>query len=235
MRVGVIQSCYFPWRGYFDFIRSVDLFVIYDDTQYSRGSWRNRNKLKMPNGTKWFTVPVIHETLEQRIEEVRINDLIPWREKHLNQLEENYRRAPYYFDAKELMRSVLMEKYELLSGLNVASLAKVCEYFGIRTPICRSSDFAARGSGTERLIALLRELKATTYLSGPAAREYIHERLFFDAGIELEYKTYQYAPYPQLWGAFDGAVSVLDLIANCGPKSVGFINSLQANDRVTFE
>jgi len=231
MRVGVIQSCYLPWRGYFDFINSVDLFVIYDDVQYSTGSWRNRNRLKTHSGLQWITVPV-RLRLGQRIDEVAIGKMSGghWQEKHRRQLHDALHIAPYCTDAIRLWEAGVARPHTRLTELNVDLIVAVCAYLGINVPIVRSSDYAPCGSGTERLMDLLTRLGATSYLSGPTAKSYIDTSRFQEAGIRLEYKTYDYQPYPQLWGPFEGTVTVLDLISNCGRHAKDYLKSRSPNE-----
>lgn len=226
MRVAAIQSCYMPWRGYFDFIASVDLFVIYDDVQYSTGSWRNRNQVKTAGGLKWVTIPVSVKS-DLAIDEVQIgHSPKPWRNTHRGLLTSSLQTAPYFKDAMSLWEQAVSKEHTHLTPLNVSILRLVCEYLGIKTPLVFSRDYNLSGSKTDRLIDLLKKTKATHYLSGPAAKDYIDEQPFKDNGITLEYKSYNYAPYPQLWGDFSGAVTILDMIANIGPESRNFLRSL---------
>lgn len=220
MRVGVIQSCYVPWRGYFDFIASVDRFVLYDDVQYSRGSWRNRNRLKTRNSLRWITVPIDH-AFGQRIDEVRIGTSTrgDWRDLHERLLRDALGPAPHFETALALWRGAVSARPALLTDLNEALLRSICLYLGICTPIERSSAYPLRGDRMGRLLDLLVRIGATTYVSGPSARSYLDQELLAAHGIALEYKTYDYAPYPQLWGPFEGSVTILDLVANCGPEA----------------
>lgn len=225
MRVGVIQSCYIPWRGYFDFIASVDLFVIYDDVQYSKGSWRNRNRLKMCDGLRWITVPV-DVGGKPSIDEVVIVDRgKSWRNQHRELLTASLRQAPYFSEMIQLWLGVVENGSQNLSQLNVALIRSVCSYLRIGTPIISSRDYHLSGMATSRLIELLLKLGARSYLSGPNARGYLDEEQFRKHRIRLEYKSYNYEPYPQQWGAFADGITVLDLIANCGSDAVKFLRS----------
>lgn len=227
MRAGVIQPCYVPWRGYFDFIRSVDVFVLYDNVQFSRGSWQNRNRLKGPHGVRWLSVPV-HAKLGTPINRVAIasRNQPDWRQQHLRQLGECLGEAKYGADAVTLWSGAVTGSEERLAEVNAALIRAVCRYLDIRTPIVSAADFGITGAtATERLVCLLRLIGADAYLSGPAAKAYLDQSQFCSAGIRLEYKRYEYAPYPQLWGEFLGDLSVLDLIANCGPESAALLHS----------
>jgi len=234
MKLGVIQSNYIPWRGYFDFIDSVDLFVIYDDIQYSKGSWRNRNLLKTNAGLKWITVPVKFK-IGLLIEEVLISNSTPtWQDTHRALLKKYLEPAPFFKDAMEIWEegiSVTLQKAKdpYISQLNICLIKLICKYLKINTPIVMSSEYPVVGSKTIRLINLLKELGATSYLSGPTAKDYMDEDLFRENGVRLEYKTYDYPSYPQLWGDFIGNVTVLDLIANTGPDARSFLKSQTPN------
>ncbi len=230
MRIGVIQSNYVPWRGYFDFIREVDLFVFYDDQQFSKGSWRNRNKIKTPAGLKWLSVPVKHERLSQLICDTRIEYSTDWQMNHLNQFTESYRKTPFFPDAHDLLRDAFSFRDGTISELNVRLVHLICAYFGIGTPMKFSKEYSLTGEKTERLIDLFQKTGASTYLSGPSARDYLDESLFRKHGIRLEYKSYDYPSYPQPWGAFEGTVSILDLIANCGQESKELLRSSTPNE-----
>ena len=225
MRVGVIQSSFLPWRGYFDFIASVDLFVFYDDVQYSKGSWRNRNRIKCYDGTRWLTVPVRHRALSQLIVETEIDDGKDWRASHLRTWHSEYTDTPFLGEVLELLGEMGQGEDRTISQLNIRLTRAICAFLDIDTPTVLSTDLNLEGIRTDRLINLLRAVGGTTYLSGPSADSYLEKGKFREAGICLEYKSYDYAPYPQAWGPFEGAVSVLDLIANCGQQSKALIRS----------
>lgn len=234
MRVGIIQPNFIPWRGYFDFIRSVDLFVLLDDVQYTKNGWRARNKIKSPAGTQWLTVPVRNRGLGMRLDEAWIDDTQDWRHKHAGSWQANYADAPWYADVCELWKAANVDRPATLVSLNRHLIDILCDYLGIDTPILMSSQFKIALTRTEKLIALLRAVGGTRYLSGPSADDYLDKQLLAECGIALEYKSYDYPDYPQLWGAFDGVVSVLDLIANCGPSAPEYLRS-RTPDRVVLE
>ena len=234
MKIGVIQSSYIPWRGYFDFIASVDTFVFHDDIQYTKSDWRNRNRIKTPKGTEWLTVPVHYKETAQLICETNIDYSTLWQQKHLRKIQESYSETPYVKVAVDILASVKFNQPATISNLNIELTKRICDYLLITTPLIVSSDFSLVGSKTHRLIDLLKKLQATTYLSGPSADAYLDKDAFRRNGIRLEYKSYDYYPYPQLWGAFEGAVTVLDLIANCGSDAKNHIRS-RTPDKVIIE
>lgn len=227
MKLGVIQSNYLPWRGYFDFINSVDLFVFHDDLQYTKGDWRNRNKLKTPSGLRWLTVPVHYERTNQLICETEIDYSKMWQRDHLNLLRANYSKAPFFSDAADILSSAFHFKDRTISELNVRLIRAVCAYLRITTRVALSADFALEGAKTDRLVQLAVRTGASCYLSGPSGRDYLQEDQFSASGIDVEYKRYNYPEYPQQWGEFVGNVTILDLISNCGPDSSCYIQSAE--------
>lgn len=228
-RVGIIQSSYIPWRGYFDVIDSVDMFIIYDDVQYSKGSWRNRNKIKTRTGLKWLTVPV-KVSLGLSVDQVQIDkSKKPWQNTHRQLIKNSLESAPFFDDAINIWEEGIAAEDLNISRLNVRLIKLLCSYFQITTPIVMSSEYNIKGKKTERLIDILAKSGAKVYLSGPTAKGYLEENLFRENGIGLEYKTYDYEPYPQLWGDYVGNVTVLDLIANTGPNARKFLKSQTPN------
>ena len=232
LRVGVIQSNYLPWRGYFDFIDDVDLFVVHDDLQFTKGDWRNRNRIKTPHGARWMTVPVHYRQTAQLICETDIDYSRPWPRDHRNLIAASLGKAPYLRDVLDLVEPELEAGHRTISDLNVALMKSICRYLEVATPLRMSTELGLTTARTARLIDLLTRVGATTYVSGPSARAYLEEARFHEAGIALEYKQYSYPPYPQLWGPFDGALSVIDTIANCGRAARSVLKSRQTAERV---
>ena len=219
MKVGIIQSNFLPWRGYFDFIREVDLFIIHDDLQYTKGDWRNRNKIKTPRGLEWITVPVNYKITSQLIEETTIDYSTPWVKKMLNRIKESYRGAPYFDLYFSQLSEHLLQPAATISELNTRLTHWVCGHLNIATPIKFSREFNPQGAKTERLIGILKQVGATAYLSGPAAQSYLVPQMFDEAGIKLEYKTYNYPEYEQLFPPFESGVSIIDLLFMLGENS----------------
>ena len=227
MKVGIIQSNFLPWRGYFDFIREVDLFIIHDDLQYTKGDWRNRNKIKTPRGAEWITVPVKYHHTSQLIEETAVDYSMPWAEKMLNRILESYRHAPCFEPYFSELTNLLATQAASISDLNMRLIVWVCSHLEIRTPIRMSHDYQPQGVKTERLIGILRKIGATTYLSGPAAQSYLDLELLESEGIKLEYKKYQYPKYEQLNPPFDPYVTILDLLFMTGKQALGYLTKSQ--------
>jgi len=227
----MIQSNYLPWRGYFDFIDDVDLFVFYDDVQYTHRTWRNRNLVKSPAGLLRLSVPVIHgkDTL---IQDARIDYNSRWIDKHVGSISLAYRKAPHFRPYAEELFAILARRLDTISALNIAICRWVMERLGIKTAIRMSSEFNEAGDKFTRPLKILKSIGASAYLSGPSAREYTDVAGFRAAGIGLEFKSYEYREYPQLFGPFAPNVSVIDLLFNCGGESRMFLKSVRPNERV---
>jgi hypothetical protein len=224
-RISIIQSCYVPWKGFFDLIGQCDEYVIFDSVQYVKRHWHNRNRIKTANGVEWLTIPVVSRgRFEQPIGEVKIEK--PWAEKHWRALELAYKRAPFFEQYAPAIKRwyELADRKALLTDVNAIFLIGICETLGLKTKITRDTSYPARGVKTERLLEIVRAADADRYLSGPSARTYLDEQPFKAAGISVEWMDYQgYAEYPQLHGGFEHAVSVLDLLFNAGPDAPRYL------------
>jgi len=222
-KLGIIQSSYIPWKGYFDIIHDVDVFIFFDDAQYTIRDWRNRNKIKTNSGTKWLSVPVEKQTSYRTllICQMQICAEQAWQRKHFRSFETNYSKAKYYADYKYLIEDFYLDKkWESLSEMNIYMTRKICDVFGITAEFYNSKDFDFDGIKTDKLVNMCKHFEADHYLSGPAAKDYIEPEKFEEADIALEYKDYSgYPEYNQLYPPFDHYVTVLDVIFNCGPEA----------------
>lgn len=231
-RIAIIQSNYVPWRGYFDLMDDCDIFIIFDDVQYTDRDWRNRNRLKTPRGLEWISVSVTHTSRDQLIQNVPIDWDADWASRHLNVIRQNYREAPWYSEIANEFSEILARKPRMLSELNVTLMTWIMARCGIKTQLINASALPSAGRKTERLISLVKGVGGATYVSGPAAESYLDVDAFRRAGLGLEYKTYDYEPYRQLWGPFEGAVSILDLLMNTGPNARQYLKSRSPNRHV---
>jgi hypothetical protein len=224
-RVAIVQSNYIPWKGYFDLIASVDEFVLYDDVQYTRRDWRNRNRIKTPQGLAWLTVPVkVKGRYLQAVRETEI-DGTDWAQGHWTSLRHNYSRAAAYGEVAAILEPIYMRsQHTHLSPLNRELIEAVCGYLSIATKITDSSAYELEEERSARLAGICAQAGATEYVSGPAARDYLDESAFASRGITVSWFDYGgYPEYPQLWGPFEHAVSVVDLLFNCGRQAPRFM------------
>jgi hypothetical protein len=229
-KVAILQSNYIPWKGYFDMIAAVDEFILYDDMQYTRRDWRNRNQIKTPQGVQWLTVPVqVKGKYDQKIRDTEI-DGSKWALAHWKSFVQNYSRAPHFAEISAWLEPLYLTKtYPHLSQLNRRFIEAVCDYLGIKTVISNSWDYAIIDGKTERLADLCAQAGGTEYISGPAAKDYIEENVFNEHGIKLTWFDYSdYPEYPQLWGEFTHGVTILDLLFNCGKDAPDYMRNVRS-------
>lgn len=228
MKCVVLQPSYIPWRGYFDQIRRADLFVFYDDVQYDKHGWRNRNQIKTPTGKQWLTIPVNTRGVTTKhiaINEVPIVWSKAWNKEHLKTLRQHYGKAPHFKTYEPLVEQFYARQDTLLADFTIDFTIALTRALHIEhTQFLRSSTLAVEGSKTERLIALLQKVGADHYLSGPSAKDYIEADLFEKAGIQLEYISYNYPEYPQLYLPYDPGVTILDLLFMTGDGALELIS-----------
>ena len=222
--VAITQSNYIPWVGYFNIINKVDIFVIYDEAQYTRRDWRNRNYIKSPNGRLWLTIPCeVKNKYTQIISEVNVTEG-NWREKHWKTLMYLYQKSDFFKNYKEIFEELYLDSYEeKLSKINMAFINNICNILNISTKIIDSSSIPKKNkncNATERLIEICNFLNAKRYISGPAAKSYFDEDLAKKFDIEVEWFKYRdNINYKQMFGPFIKNLSVLDMLFNIGSSS----------------
>ena len=231
-KVAILQSNYIPWKGYFDIIGSVDEFIFYDEMQYTKNDWRNRNKIKSPQGAQWISIPIItkgHLTNGLKIIDAKVVNG-KWAISHWNTIKQFYKKSPQFKQYADLFEKLYKdcEQEELLCEINYKFIFAIIKILGIKTKISFSQDYGLIEGKTERLVDLVQKAGGTEYISGPAAKDYINEELFKKAGIKLTWMDYSgYPEYPQLYPPFEHGVSILDLIFNCGDHSPDYMKVKQ--------
>lgn len=229
MNCVILQPSYIPWRGYFHQIEKADLFIFYDDVQYDRRGWRNRNKIKTAQGPKWLSIPVYARGVQQSktaINEIQIVYDDDWNEAHWKSIELAYQKAPFFDDYAYLINEFYQRKPAFLADFTIeTTIALACQLGINNTDYIRSSKLEVEGTKTERLINILQKVGATHYISGPSAKAYIDAAQFINAGITLEFMAYDYREYPQLYPPFDPQVSIIDLLFMTGPQALSYITN----------
>jgi len=227
VNVVILQPSYIPWRGYFDQIRRADLFIFYDDVQYDKHGWRNRNQIKTAQGKQWITIPVHTKGVTEGIpiKDVRIDWSKPWAKNHLKTLTISYNRSPCFKNYLPLLESFYNRQDQYLADFTIETTIVLSRELGINsTRFLRASELPGiHGLKTERLVQILKEVGATHYISGPSARDYIELDKFAEAGITLEYMEYNYPEYPQLYPPYDPYVSILDLLFMVGKDASQYL------------
>ena len=234
MKIGALQSAYLPWLGFFDQINQCDLFIIYDDLQYTSKDWRNRNRIKTANGPLWLAVPVLRSGLgPRRINQVEICYQENWRRRHLKSIQMSYRKAPFFSADEAFFQWVYEQEFRLLATLNRTIVDHCLARLGITTRVLYSSeacievDFLAGHKpvdATKRIVYLCERFGAQIFLEGSRGRNYINQEMLRDAGIILEYHDYPHPIYRQLYGEFIPYLSIIDLLFNEGANSLSILS-----------
>lgn len=231
------QPEYLPWLGFFDKLARTDVFVIYDDVQFEKNGFQNRNKILTAHGWKWLSVPVVHNYPEL-IKDVKISGT-DWKKDHLNKILFSYKKAPYFEKYYPLIEEAISADHELLIDLNLHIIRNISDALGIKVKMIRSSELSYEGNEkNEKLISICKSVDSDTYLVGSGGRAYTDENMFSNAGIRLLWHDYVHPTYKQQFEAFQPQMSTLDLLFNAGmeSKSVifnGSIISENINNRIS--
>lgn len=222
-KIIITQSNYIPWKGYFSSMKKATHLVLYDEMQYTKRDWRNRNKIITKNGLKWLTIPVnVKGKYHQKINEACISDP-KWYKKHWNSIKHAYIRAPYFKKYEDVFESLYLsdcQNQSMLSNINKLFLKKIIEILKINIQVLDCTEFDISGDKTGKLINICNQLQAGTYYTGPAAKSYIDESKFSKNNIKLEYYDLSHFPeYKQMWDGFDHHVSIIDMIFNLGENA----------------
>lgn len=218
-KIAILQPNYIPWKGVFDLINRVEVFVFFDDVQYTAKDWRNRNKIKTKDGDIWLTVPVKTKGLrDQKICEAHIDTTSKWQENHYKTIKNAYKNAKFYKEYEYLLEQIYIEhKWELISDLNIFSTKLIADALGISVQWELSSKLNIEGSKDgERAIKICKALDCNYFINGPASKAFMNASLFEEHKIHLTYIDYEYKEYTQLYKPFNHQVSIFDVLFNCG-------------------
>ena len=229
-RVAILQSNYIPWVGYFELMNSVDIFVIYDEVQYTKRDWRNRNLIKTDNGKLWLTIPCkVKGENFQSISEVRVSSQ-HWRKKHWLSITNYYRKSEFFDSYKDIFQQIYCQNHELLSEINLSFINEIKNILGIKTNIIYSSEIPKKQESyknpTTRLIEICKAFNVSSYKSGPAAKKYFDIDLAKKNKIDIVWFKYKrYKEYKQLYQPFIKNLSIVDLIFNIGNDAKKYVNT----------
>lgn len=219
MIVGIHQPNYLPYLGFFDKLRKSDVFVIYDDAQFTKGDFQHRNRIKIYHGWKWLTVPV--EKKHIPINQIQIKDEVEiegttWQEAHLKEIHDNYKKAPYYPNFEKDIRRIYEQEYDMLIDINIKLIEFLMKSFEIDTEIVYSSEFGFTSKSTEKLVDLVSEIGGDTYLSGPMGKDYLDRQLFEKKEIQVTFQDFKHPAYQQQYNGFEPYMSAIDALFNSG-------------------
>lgn len=227
MKIVITQPTYLSWIGYYGMINLADIFIFYDDIQFERRSWQNRNKILQNNGeSQWLTIPIIHNGQNEKINEVKIDYSTDWREKHWKSIYYSYCKAPYFKIYESEIKSIYEDKHYTISDFNIFIIKKISELLNINTSkfMLSSEIKGVSGKKTDRLINILENVSGDEYISTIGTKSYLETDKFKAKNINLFWYDYQHPTYRQMKQEFMPYLSVIDLLFNVGPDSLKIIN-----------
>ena len=232
MRMMLLQPFYFPWIGMFDMMSRVDLFVVYDDAQYSSGGWQSRNRIRNANGVHWLSLGIDRkQPLATQIREKKLKNDTGWARRNLSQLQDAYAACPFFDEFFAPVRGLLESRTDSLLAMNVGSIRLCADYLGIRTPLEYASNLSVDPGlrGADRVVALCKAAGASQYLDGASGRDIYDKALFSRNGVEILFHKYDHPVYRQPFNDFHSHLSILDLIFNEGKSSLEILRSGNGN------
>ncbi len=219
------QPEYLPYLGFFDRIGKADVFIVLNDVGYQKNGFINRNKIKTAQGWQWLTVPVSNKSPNQKINEVLIDNQKKWRNDQWKTLCYNYSKAPFFRTYADFFEDVFKKEWVLISDLDTYLIENIVKTLGLKKRIEKSSACDIRGTATERLINICKKFDANTYLSGVGGRGYLELEKFKKENINVVFQEFKHPNYFQQFmkKGFLPNLSIIDLLFNCGPKSINII------------
>lgn len=228
MIVTIHQPEYLPWIGFFDRIQKSDIFVLLDTVQYQKAGFINRNKIKTAEGQQWITVPIKGGSRIKNINEIEVSNTPGWQKKHWNKIKNSYLNAPYFEKYSPIFQEILLDKeWGLLSDLDCRLIETIMNILGIKTKIIKASSLNIESAATELNIDICRRVGGDIYLSGQGGKNYMDMKRFKEENIKVLFQEFVHPSYQQRFidSGFTPYMSVIDLLFNCGPKSLEIIQS----------
>lgn len=220
------QPVYLPWCGLFHKIAMADMFISFNQVQYQPKDWNNRNLIKTHSGPTYLTVPVLRKGyLHKSISDIEINNSLPWARKHWKSISMAYASAPFFDKYKDFFESIYSRQWDRLVELNEALLVGLLDLLRIPVPVRSAGDWDFEGEKSNLVLDMCQKVGATKYISGAMGVDYVDISSFENARIELYFQDYEHPTYPQLHGEFVSHLSVLDLLFNCGDRSLDVLMS----------
>jgi hypothetical protein len=225
MRAAIMQPTYLPWTGYFGMIDLTDIFVFFDDVQFEKQSWQQRNKIRSRSSDwKWLTVPVIHNN-RQNIKDVEISNAINWRQNHWLSIYHSYGTSPFFKNYFEEIKNIYDIDWKYINDLNIFTIKLLSRLLTINIPkFIKSSELSdITGRKTDRVCQILEQIDADGLIVGPGSKEYLEVKKLKERGINVYWYNFQHPEYPQNKGNFVDYLSALDLLFNIGGGSITYI------------
>ena len=217
-----MQPYFFPYIGYWQLIRAVDRFVVYDDVNYIKGGWINRNRILVNSKPVYITVPLLHSSPNKRICDIALQPSPIWRSKLLKTIEMNYRKAPYFNEVYPVIEALICHESENLSDYLAHQLRSLAEFMGIKTEFVLTSRIYGNSdlSGQGRLLDICIHDEATTYINPQGGRALYDAEAFRRAGVDLRFICMRTLPYKQRSDGFVPSLSVIDTLMEIGPVKI---------------
>ena len=221
------QPSYLPWLGLFSKMAKSDVFVYLDTVSYSKWDWSSRNKIRVHNGTMWLTVPVLTGGKSNQVfTEVKIDNTQKWARTHWKSISMNYSRTPYFSLYENFFKDVYHNEWEYLSELDEHITKFLIESLGIKIKFVKAStSLHLEGHKSSLVLDMCMKMNADVFIFGGEGKNYAQVDDFENVGINVIFQEYKHPVYPQIQGEFIPNISVIDLLFNCGPKSLEILLS----------
>ena len=222
------QPLFLPYLGHFAKIAESDVFVYLDTVRYSKWGWYSRNKIRTPDGWLWLVVPVLtHGHHNQTLNQIKIDNSKKWKIKHIKAIEMSYSKSPYFKTYIDFFRDVYKKEWIYLSDLNEKLIRFFIKELGIDVEFVKASSlpFSLEGEKSVLVLDLCKKMKADVFIFGKTGKTYAKVDDFESSGIKTIFQDYKHPEYPQIHGNFESYMSIIDLLFNCGPKSLGILMS----------
>jgi len=222
MKLAIMQPYFFPYFGYFQLINSVEKFIIYDDVQYIKNGWINRNKILSSNKEHIITVPLTDASSNKLIKDIAIVPSQMWRIKLVKTIEHSYRKSPFYEDVFPLLKEILFSEVNHISNLNTNSIIRINEYLGIQTEIIKSSEIYKNEQlkGQSRIIDICLKEKANHYINPIGGMNLYEKNKFKIENIDLSFIKTNLTEYAQFGNTFMPSLSIIDVMMFNSKESV---------------
>ncbi|HUI90658.1 MAG TPA: WbqC family protein [Chitinivibrionales bacterium] len=226
MKLAIHQPHYMPGPAYFHKMASADFFVFLNDAQFEKNEWQHRNRIRNASGAQWLSVPTTYK-FPQKINEVEVDFSQNWQRNHFHSIEACYGKAAFYSKYAPLFAEFFCAPCSKIDRIDIDSVKLLAGILGIKTEYALTSDYKFKGESTEKLVAICKHFKATSYIADDGSGDYLNMELFEKAGIKVVFQRFNYPVYAQHWAKtpddFIPGLSAIDLLFNCGPKSMDIL------------
>ena len=224
MTIAIMQPYIFPYIGYFQLISAVDRFIIYDDVNYIKQGWVNRNNILIQGEKNMFTIPLAKASQNIKINETLVNQELykSWKAKFIKSLEHSYKKATYFNEVFALLTDFFVTNYATVASLTVESLKTVSEYLNIETEIVETSSGYNNDhlSAQERILDICLQEKATHYINPIGGLELYSKEDFKKNQIKLNFIKSNPIEYKQFKNEFVPWLSIIDVMMFNSPSEI---------------